>query len=443
MFSSTEGLYHAIFDSAQFSVIATDLQGTIHYCNKYALNLLGYQWDELVHKTTPVLIHDLAEVEARAAELSLELGYPVGGFDAFVAKSRRGEVVEQRWTYISKSGERIPVLLSVSQLCDEQGQPQGFLGVAKDLRELQQLRSFFQESEDRFKRLADAAFEGIMITRNGVISDCNDKMLQMSGYNRAELLGMSPLHLVSEQLRNEVGQRIKSGSEQLYKADLLRKDGQVMQVEVCARHAREQGDRIRITAIRDLTERQELEDQIARQQQALREKNDELRHQAMHDELTRLPNRRAAMSMMVAESRRCRHFGQPFSVLILDIDHFKHYNDDFGHLAGDEALARVAELLAGHVRQSDMVARYGGEEFVCLLPGADASAAFQVAEKLRQVVEGEVWPLRTITLSIGLSTSHSSKEALEVLLKQADDALYQAKRQGRNQVCQAQYQRAG
>ncbi|MBC7188060.1 MAG: diguanylate cyclase [Calditrichaeota bacterium] len=162
---------------------------------------------------------------------------------------------------------------------------------------------------------------------------------------------------------------------------------------------------------------------------------------AITDPLTKLYNRRHLQERLDQEVARAQRYSHPLSVLLLDIDNFKLYNDLNGHLQGDAALRELAALLRRHTRQADLVARFGGEEFVVLLPEIDGASARAVAEKLRQTVEQtpfkgeEVLPGGNLTISVGLATlPNDAGESIE-LLDLADRGLYLAKRWGRNRVC--------
>ena len=139
-------LQRAILDSANFSIISTDIAGTIRIFNKCAQRMLGYSAQEMVNKVTPALIHDADEVVSRARVLSQELGYEVApGFETFVAKVRSGKADENEWTYIRKDGSRFPVLLSVTALHNSLGEIDGFLGVAYDVSERKRLERMQRE----------------------------------------------------------------------------------------------------------------------------------------------------------------------------------------------------------------------------------------------------------------------------------------------------------
>lgn len=157
------------------------------------------------------------------------------------------------------------------------------------------------------------------------------------------------------------------------------------------------------------------------------------------DDLTGLANRRQFQDFLQREWAQSRRYHNVFSLLMLDIDHFKAYNDSHGHLKGDIALKKVAALLLQNTRGIDMVARFGGEEFVLLLPKSDKAGSLAVAEKLCRCIEAEYFsgmeesqPLKKLTVSVGAASFPTDSTDVYELLNLADAALYQAKRNGRN-----------
>ena len=166
---------------------------------------------------------------------------------------------------------------------------------------------------------------------------------------------------------------------------------------------------------------------------------------ALQDGLTGLPNRRAYDACINREWHRAVRNRTKLSMVMIDIDHFKSYNDAHGHLEGDDCLRKVATALAGSVmRAGDFVARYGGEEFVCILPETDEAGAYRAAERMRQCIEQleiphSVSPAASrVTVSLGCATIEPTQECVpELLVAMADQMLYQAKHAGRNCVGQA------
>ena len=162
----------------------------------------------------------------------------------------------------------------------------------------------------------------------------------------------------------------------------------------------------------------------------------EFEHLATHDDLTQALNRRALLAAAEAELQRWLRYGQPFALLLLDIDHFKRINDEHGHLVGDHVLLRCVDVLRPVLRGPDRLGRYGGEEFLVLLPASDAAAALAVAERLRLAVEQQsaTATLPACTTSIGVAEVQPGDTTLTALIARADAALYRAKAQGRNRV---------
>ncbi len=198
------------------------------------------------------------------------------------------------------------------------------------------------------------------------------------------------------------------------------------------REAEQQRNQAAEHQIAELTRRlRELEQESEDLRQRLRLAH----HQALHDPLTGLPNRQAVDERLAQEFARWRRFGEPFSLLLWDVDHFKRINDRFGHPAGDKALKVVAQVLCQGIREVDFVGRYGGEEFLMLLPETGRDGALKLAEKLRQAVKecgfnsrGKPVP---ITISCGL-TQVREGDTPESLVERADQALYEAKEGGRD-----------
>ncbi len=169
----------------------------------------------------------------------------------------------------------------------------------------------------------------------------------------------------------------------------------------------------------------------------LRESRDELERLSIIDALTKLYNRRYLMTRLDEEGRRARRVDRPFSLLMMDVDHFKKVNDTYGHQAGDEVLAGVAAVLQESTREVDCAARYGGEEFVMLLPETPIAGALDVAERIRTRLAQETFPGGAVTLSIGVAEFPADGETPEFVLRAADAALYRAKRDGRDRVTRA------
>lgn len=169
--------------------------------------------------------------------------------------------------------------------------------------------------------------------------------------------------------------------------------------------------------------------------------NLQLKELAAKDSLTNIYNRRAFHNYLTQQIYLAKRLGNPLSLLMIDIDKFKKYNDTFGHLEGDKILSCMAELLNEHSRGSDIVARIGGEEFAVLLPNTDKAGALYLANSLHIAIHDYQWPKQAITASTGIATlildSRNTEDVTELgnqIFKQADDAMYFSKKNGRNQI---------
>ncbi len=177
--------------------------------------------------------------------------------------------------------------------------------------------------------------------------------------------------------------------------------------------------------------------ELDRINETLRKKNEELELLSTTDSLTGLSNHRSLMKRLDDEVARFKKDKHGFSVLVGDVDHFKQYNDAFGHPAGDEVLQTIAEIMRDSTRKNDCCARYGGEEFVIVLPDTAITDALDTAEHIRARVAAKKFNGRKMTLSIGVASFPEDADDAEAIIAVADEALYQAKREGRDRTVRA------
>jgi diguanylate cyclase (GGDEF)-like protein len=159
-----------------------------------------------------------------------------------------------------------------------------------------------------------------------------------------------------------------------------------------------------------------------------------LESQSVTDVLTGVQNRRSFDLKLEEECVRARSRQTKLSLLMIDVDHFKGFNDTFGHPAGDEVLCAVAQLLQSELRDCDHLFRYGGEEFAVVMPDTTCKGAFVLGERFRRAVQRAPWPKRAVTISIGVAATDGNLTTPTELLQAADRALYHAKQNGRNRV---------
>ena len=175
----------------------------------------------------------------------------------------------------------------------------------------------------------------------------------------------------------------------------------------------------------------------------LEEANRELQFQANHDALTGVLNRRVLIENFQRELARSKRYKHELSIIMFDIDHFKHFNDKYGHATGDYVLKIVAATVRGFMRASDSIYRYGGEEFLVLLPETSISGAMIFAERLRMAIESlspyhEGNRLGPITASFGVASYSENNNTVTMIINAADMALYDSKNKGRNCVSNAE-----
>ncbi len=166
--------------------------------------------------------------------------------------------------------------------------------------------------------------------------------------------------------------------------------------------------------------------------------HEEIYRMTIVDGLTGVHNKRFFLEFLDREMARCQRYGRPLSLVMFDIDHFKNINDQHGHLTGDYVLKELARRMFNRIRREELLARYGGEEFAAVLPETGRAGALEFGEQLRQIVarepfefEGDKLP---ITISVGVATVEGKPIDLQTFIKEADENLYRAKRNGRNQV---------
>lgn len=182
-----------------------------------------------------------------------------------------------------------------------------------------------------------------------------------------------------------------------------------------------------------LLQRTDRVQRLEHQRETWQRRHDDLKREASRDPLTGLLNRRALERLRTDPRAMRRLEASGYSLVVVDIDHFKQVNDRHGHLLGDQALRIVAEVLASCMRHGDLGVRYGGEEFLLVLPGTPLSGAFEVAERIREAVASTTLPF-ALTVSIGVAAGNPQRDTPERVFERADQALYRAKAGGRNRV---------
>ena len=300
----------------------------------------------------------------------------------------------------------------------------GAVGVFHDITEQRLAEKDLLESEQRLRVLAEATFEGVVISRSGITIDTNQTFASWVGREPYELIGVHGLSLFAPEDHALVLE--KSAQAGVYEATMLRKSGERFPVEVRGRHATFRGDTVRIAVIRDITDRRQREEELKRQAELLRS-------MSLRDELTGLLNRRGFQEHARQQLRLSGRTRRAATVFFLDLNGMKVINDTFGHEAGDAALVETATILTKAFRESDIVARLGGDEFAVLASDCDADGARALRERIAQYVLAFNQGARELPfrLSMSVGTAIFDPQApleLDTLLENADHAMYEDKR---------------
>lgn len=292
-----------------------------------------------------------------------------------------------------------------------------------------------RESEAKFHGLVDQSLVGIAIILDGKFSHANPKLASIFGYDANEILQLGPLDVVVEGERPLVSERVRQGlagethDTVIYLG--LRKDGTRVHIEVACSPMTVAGKPALIVVLTDVSERVRAEAEV-------RKLNARLHEMATHDALTGLFNRRCLQDTFERELIRAARQNRPLSVVMGDLDHFKAVNDTYGHQAGDEVLREFGRRMKRRARGSDMCCRYGGEEFLLILPDVAEETACERAEQLRAAVAATPVAFGAasirVTASFGVASFPQHGKTGDELIGAADDALYAAKKGGRDQV---------
>jgi diguanylate cyclase (GGDEF)-like protein/PAS domain S-box-containing protein len=350
---------------------------------------------------------------------ALEKSFEAGGVD-FISKPFRQEEVVRR----------VQTHLQIRNLMRERGQ---------QIQKLQELNDKLALSEALNRTIVDSAADGIVsVDLDGTIISFNHAAERIFGSNGKQSIGQN----INTFIRSaEVQNSSVNLLEQLLNVEHdsnavgIRHDGNLFPVYIAVSKVQISGEVKFFTAIvRDISREKSMEE--------------ELQRLAWVDCLTGVGNRRSFDDRLRQEWKRASESNRPLGLLIYDIDHFKYYNDSFGHWAGDECLRTVSAAISKVMDGADaFVGRYGGDEFVIILPGADADAAEKHAETIRTAIEklaiphAEFAPSDNITLSIGVASTIPGVvvDVPEKLVKLADEGLYKAKAFGRNKAVLAEF----
>ncbi len=416
----------SVIDNASIWINVLDPLARITVWNKAAAQISGYSREEVLGN--PAIWEWLYPDPAYRAAITTKVneimsqGAEVEGFESCIR---------------AKDGTEKIISWNSRRFFDERGQLVGSISIGLDVTARNLTERALIERERQLATLM-ANLPGMayrcLLDRSWTMRFVSSGCFALTGYHPEALVENSQLSF-SDVIHPADRERVWQESQQAVQAHrpfaleyrILRQSGEEVWVW-------EQGRRVFIDdqpylegIVIDITQRKLMEQELALL--------------ATRDPLTGLYNRRELMRQLEEALARAQRYHHPCCLLLLDVDHFKQVNDRCGHLVGDEVLRRLGELLQGAVRGIDYAARYGGEELVVLLPESDSDDGVVMAERLRRLVELERWgmarSLGPITVSIGVAAFPQHGHTPETLFQAVDQALYAAKRGGRNQICLA------
>ena len=421
--TAEQARFRAFMDNGPAVAFMKDEAGRFVYVNEPLTRRFGVPLDRWLGRT---------DVELWGEEVGTALRETDRGILA------SGETLELYETVPTPDGESFHWHVFKFPFTDATGR-RFVAGMAVDRTAEKKAGDALRASEEKFRNVVDGLAEGVLLidSRTKAVLESNAAARRLFGYSAAELAGRSLYDLCNhdrDSIDANCERVLRTGRASIGRRQYRHKDGPVLDLELSASTVGHDGRAVLSIVFRDVGEKVRAEERLEVYRLELEQANARLRELAATDGLTGVSNR-AAFDERLAESYDLAvRDGRTLSVVLLDVDHFKSFNDTFGHPAGDEVLKIVAGLIAAAARTTDTVARYGGEEFVLVLPDTDYEGAMVLAERCRRAVAAAGWPLRPVTVSVGVSTLTAETRDAAVMVREADGALYRSKQTGRNRV---------
>lgn len=418
-----------ILDLVGAYVYTKDLAGRYTYANKMVCELFGCPLEQVIGATDEEFFNLSISNELRSNDRRV---------------LDQGEQIESEETDITLTGETYIFWTVKLPLYSPDGLIIGMCGVSTDITDRKKSEQAVHESEEKHRIMFMDSPDAYLIIRDGRFVDCNRASEAMLRTDRTRIIGRTPDSLSpefqpdgkksSQSAKEKIEEAFRNGSN-TFEWVHRRLDGSDFFVEVSIAPMLLEGKQTLFTCWRDITERKQAE-------QALKESKRALEALSSTDGLTGIANRRRFDEALSLEYARHARSGAELSLIMLDIDHFKAFNDTYGHIAGDDCLRQIGRVIAeSAARPADLAARYGGEEFACILPETDHIGAVIIAERMRRAIQTLGIPHKAsetadcITASLGVVTMHCQTEGSFInLIAQADELLYLAKSRGRNRV---------
>jgi diguanylate cyclase (GGDEF)-like protein/PAS domain S-box-containing protein len=426
---ASEEKFRLAFEGSANGMALMSIGGEFLHANSALREMLQYPEAELRNRSLLQCIHadDFAVTEQTLSNL--------------VFGAEKSGRVELRW--LRRDGALVWGQTGLSLVHDSRGQPLQFVAHVQDTTARRRAEEALRESEAKYRAIFDNAVEGFFqTTPEGRFIIVNPALARIYGYSSPQEVVESFADIGQElyvnPLRREQFLRLMEahGVVHAFEFQIRRKDGSLAWVKESTRAVRDGDGKLLYYegTVEDITMHKSYVEQLEEYRRDLEEANIRLQEMAVTDDLTGLRNRIVLRQKLAEECQRAGRYRLPLALVMLDVDHFKSFNDTFGHPAGDDVLRLVSKLLQETARATDIVSRYGGEEIAILLPNTDLDGATALAERFRQGIERENWTRRPVTASFGVATWKESMTGPDELIAAADQALYRAKERGRNRV---------
>ena len=430
--------FENLFSESPEAIVVASNTGRILRVNGEFTRMFGYTEAEAVGR----VIDDLIAPQGLYGEAA--------GSTGSVA---RGQKLSLETTRRRKDGSPIQVSILGVPIITHDKQVAVY-GIYRDISDRKRAEEALQMGKAYLDQLVETAAEGIvMLDGEGRIGLHNSEFCRMFGYGPEEVAGRSLDDLIlpadCQEEAAYLNETMRSGGRITIESRRQRKDGSFIQVSIIGSPIVIQHRQVAFYAIyRDISDIQKAQQEILKANAALQDRtrqleeaNVRLERISNYDGLTAVPNRRFFEHFYELEWRRAWREQKWITIIMIDVDFFKPYNDRHGHLAGDDCLKRLAQALQVVNRASDLVSRYGGEEFVAVLSGTDTTGAVLIARRMQErvqelrLIHGDSPVSPYVTVSMGLASQIPESPATpEDLLLKADQALYQAKSEGRNRI---------
>jgi diguanylate cyclase (GGDEF)-like protein/PAS domain S-box-containing protein len=420
----SEEYFRAITQHSSDIIFILDRQGTISYASPSVERFLGCLPDELIGKKSLDLI--LSDDQPKAVDdfsralLTKEIVIP----NVFRIRHRDG--TERILEGFGKNLLDNPVVA-------------GFVMNVRDVTERRQADEALRKSEERYRELVEKATDVVFRTdATGCIIFVNPSMIHTTGYTEEEILGRHYTILLRPDMRDEAikffGRQFVKGIQNTYSEfPMVTKEGREVWFGQNTQLIIENGAVTGFQVVaRDITERKRMEE-------ALRESENRYRELSIIDGLTQLYNSRHFYFQLKIELDRSNRYEQPLTLLLLDLDNFKAFNDTYGHVEGDQVLYRLGQVVKKCLRETDFACRYGGEEFTIILPMTTSADGAFTAERIRTEFKKEIFSPEPgqeihVTVSIGIA-QYKPQEEMKAFVHRVDQLMYQGKKNGKDKVC--------